>query len=166
MGQDGASEGDPKKLPALSKFTLGWQLGKPDLVVKMDEAYTVPAEGRDIYRSFVIPLNLTENKWLKAMEFRPGAPSVVHHSLFRYDTTGRAPRLMSAVKHQALLVWAVKMAEEHQPWRVGCRRHGAIFARRSCLSFAQRLRPSDGHALPFVWKSGKGSVHGWFVFYG
>ena len=91
--ETGASEGDPKKLPAMPKFTLGWQLGKPDLVVKMAEAYTVPAEGRDIYRSFVIPLNLPENKWLKAMEFRPGAPSVVHHSLFRYDTTGRARRL-------------------------------------------------------------------------
>ena len=86
-------EGDREKLPSLPKFTPGWQLGKPDLVVKMTEPYAVPAEGRDIYRSFVIPLNLRENKWVKAIEFKPGAPTVVHHALFRYDTTGYARRL-------------------------------------------------------------------------
>lgn len=89
----GMAEGDPDKLPALPKFTLGWKLGKPDLVVKMTEPYPVPAEGRDIYRSFVIPLNLKKNKWVKAVEFNPGAPTVVHHALFRYDTTGNARRL-------------------------------------------------------------------------
>ncbi len=91
--KNGMSEGDPKKLPSLPKFTSGWQLGKPDLVVKMTEPYSVSAEGRDIYRSFVIPLNLKENKWVKAVEFKPGAPSVVHHALFRYDTSGNARRL-------------------------------------------------------------------------
>jgi hypothetical protein len=89
----GAPEGDPAKLPALPKFTAGWQLGKPDLIVKMTESFPVPAEGRDIYRGFVVPLNLPKDKWLKAIEFRPGTRSVVHHSLFSYDTTGEARRL-------------------------------------------------------------------------
>ena len=89
----GAPEGDPEKLPALPKFTAGWQLGKPDLIVKMTEPFPVPAEGRDIYRSFVVPLNLPKDKWLKAIEFRPGTRSVVHHCLFSFDTTGEARRL-------------------------------------------------------------------------
>lgn len=89
----GMAEGDPAKLPTLPNYTAGWQLGKPDLVVKMTEPYFVSAEGRDIYRSFVVPLNLKENKWVKAVEFKPGAPSVVHHALFRYDTSGNARRL-------------------------------------------------------------------------
>lgn len=86
----GMKEGDPSKLPALPEFTDGWQLGEPDLVVSMKEGYTLYAEGPDIYRNFVIPLNLPEDKWIQAIEFRPGARSVVHHSLFYYDTSGEA----------------------------------------------------------------------------
>ena len=88
--EEGAREGNPRETPALPKFTEGWQLGKPDLIVKMNEAFSVPADGPDIYRNFALPLNLTEDKWIKAIEFRPGARSVVHHSLFFFDTTGAA----------------------------------------------------------------------------
>ncbi len=90
---EGMLEGDAAKLPPLPQFTSGWQLGKPDLVVKMNKPFAVPAEGRDIYRLFTLPLNLTEDKWIKAIEFRPSAPSVVHHSLFYYDNTGMAKQL-------------------------------------------------------------------------
>ncbi|HKE83355.1 MAG TPA: hypothetical protein VKB50_06360, partial [Vicinamibacterales bacterium] len=54
---DGAPEGDPKKLPALPRFTEGWQLGTPDLAVTMSEPFDVPATGPDVYRNFVVPLN-------------------------------------------------------------------------------------------------------------
>jgi hypothetical protein len=88
--ESGMPEGDPSNLPELPKFIDGWQLGKPDLVVSMAEGYTLYAEGPDIYRNFVIPLNLDEDKWIQAIEFRPGKRSVVHHSLFYYDTSGQA----------------------------------------------------------------------------
>lgn len=88
--ESGMAEGDSSKLPALPKFTEGWQLGEPDLVVSMKEGYTLYAEGPDIYRNFVVPLNLDEDKWIQAIEFRPGVRSVVHHSLFYYDTRGDA----------------------------------------------------------------------------
>ncbi len=93
---EGAVEGNPAKLPALPKFPEGWQLGKPDFVVKMSEVYTVPVEGQDIYRYFAIPLNLTEDKWVKAIEFRPSARSAVHHCLFFLDTTGKAVKMDEA----------------------------------------------------------------------
>jgi mono/diheme cytochrome c family protein len=86
----GAPEGDSADAPAPPEFNDGWRLGKPDLIVKMGEAFSVPADGPDIYRNFVLPLNLTEDKWIRAIEFRPGARSVVHHSLFFYDATGNA----------------------------------------------------------------------------
>src|SRR5881394_358028 len=57
----GAPEGDPKDLPPAPKFPDGWVLGEPDLVVKMPEKYTLKAEGRDVFRVFVIPLDLTED---------------------------------------------------------------------------------------------------------
>jgi mono/diheme cytochrome c family protein len=83
-------EGDPAKMPAAPAFTPGWQLGPPDLVVSMSEPFEVPAYGSDIYRNFVVPLNLTEDKWVRAVDFRPSARSVVHHSLFFLDGTGTA----------------------------------------------------------------------------
>jgi len=88
----GMPEGDAKKLPAMPKFIEGWQLGTPDLIVKMPAAYEVPASGRDIYRNFVLPLNLPNDVWIKAIDFRPQDRSVVHHSLFFLDTTGEARR--------------------------------------------------------------------------
>lgn len=86
----GMKEGDPSKLPALPRFTEGWQLGKPDLILTMPEPFEVAAEGRDIYWNFVLPLNLPEEKWVRAIEFRPKARAVVHHSLYYLDTTGDA----------------------------------------------------------------------------
>ena len=86
----GMPEGDPAKLPALPKFPEGWQLGKPDMVLTMTDAYELPASGADIYRNFTVPLNLPENKWVKAIEFRPSARKAVHHALFFLDNTGES----------------------------------------------------------------------------
>lgn len=91
--EGGMPGGDPAKLPDRPTFASDWPLGEPDLVVRMDRAFPVPAEGRDIYRNFVVPLNLPEDKWVRAVEFRPAAKSVVHHSLFFFDTTGAAREL-------------------------------------------------------------------------
>src|SRR2546423_7872281 len=82
-------EGDRAKLQKPPQYVEGWHLGKPDLVVTMDKAFEVPATGRDIYRNFVLPLNLTEDKWVTAIELRPTARSVVHHVLYFLDTSGR-----------------------------------------------------------------------------
>ncbi len=89
----GKPEGDPDKAPVPPSFPKGWQLGEPDLVVTMAKAYPVPADGRDIYRNFVLPLDLPEDKWVKAVELRPSARSVVHHSLFFLDSTGSARKM-------------------------------------------------------------------------
>lgn len=86
----GAPEGEAAKLPPLPDFPKGWQLGTPDFVAEMSEAYSVPAEGRDIYRNFVIPLNLDTDTWVNAIELKPGAPGAVHHVLYYLDTKGKA----------------------------------------------------------------------------
>jgi len=83
----GCAEGDAKDLPPLPKFPEGWALGEPDLVVTMPEAYTVPAEGKDILRAFVLPLGLTEDKYVRAVQFRPSNARLVHHALFFTDPT-------------------------------------------------------------------------------
>lgn len=86
----GMPQGDPAKQPALPAFPKDWPLGEPDLVVRMPEPFPVPASGRDVYRNFVLPLNLSEDVWVKAIDFRPSARKVVHHALFFVDDTGNA----------------------------------------------------------------------------
>lgn len=92
----GLPEGQAKDLPALPEFPSGWQLGEPDLVLEMPEAYEVRAEGRDIYRYFTLPADLPEDKWVTAVEVRPSARSVVHHILFFLDDKGKARELEAA----------------------------------------------------------------------
>jgi hypothetical protein len=86
----GAPEGDAKDRQAPPKFPDGWQLGTPDLVLKLAEPYTVPAEGTDVYRCFVIPIPIDSDKTISAVEFRPGNRKVVHHALLFLDSTGAA----------------------------------------------------------------------------
>jgi len=87
---EGTIEGRPADKPVAPKFTSDWHLGKPDLIVEMSEPYTVPAEGKDIYRCFVVPINNTEDKYVSAVEYRPGNRAVVHHALLFLDNTGQA----------------------------------------------------------------------------
>ena len=77
----GAPEGDPKLLPPQPKFTEGWDIGKPDVVLSMTKPYSVPASGTIAYQYFTIPTNFTEDQWIQAIEVRPGTRSVVHHVL-------------------------------------------------------------------------------------
>lgn len=85
----GAKEGDPKDLPVEPKFVAGWQLGKPDLVLKMAKPFTVPAGGGDVYRCFALPMNLAEDKTVAAVEFRAGNAKVTHHCLMYLDDAGQ-----------------------------------------------------------------------------
>lgn len=86
----GAPEGKAQDLPPMPKFPEGWQLGKPDLVVKMPEPFTVPASGPDVYRCFIIPLPVSEDKTVAAVEFRPGNKRLIHHAGFHLDNKGQA----------------------------------------------------------------------------
>ena len=76
--------------PEPPKFASGWRLGEPDLVVEMPAGYHVPADGPDIYRNLAVPLGLTEDKWVAAIDMRPSARAVVHHVLYFADPKGKA----------------------------------------------------------------------------
>ncbi len=86
----GAPKGDDKDLPPAPKFTEGWTIGTPDVVVQMQEEFTVPADGTVPYLYFSMPTGFTEDKWVQAMEIRPGNRSVVHHVIaYAQDATSK-----------------------------------------------------------------------------
>ncbi len=75
----GAPEGDKSRLPEMPQFAEGWMMPEPDQVVTMTQPFTVKAEGTVDYQNFVVDPGWTEDKWVAAMEPRPGNPAVVHH---------------------------------------------------------------------------------------
>ena len=87
---DGAPEGKAADAPPSPKFEDGWQAGPPDAVFEPSESYTLAAEGDDIYRCFVVKSNFAEDRWVSAMEVRPGNRLVVHHVIVYLDTNGQA----------------------------------------------------------------------------
>jgi len=89
----GAPEGDKADAPPAPKYTDGWKLGTPDLVVKMVKPFHVPAEGRDIFAYSVVPLNIPDGKYVVGFEYRPGNRRVVHHMIAFLDNTGAAQKL-------------------------------------------------------------------------
>jgi tetratricopeptide (TPR) repeat protein len=78
--EQGTAEGNPADLPAKPQFTEGWQLGKPDVIVKAAKPYLLPASGSDNYWNFVFRAPVDRTRWLKAMEIRPGDKRLVHHA--------------------------------------------------------------------------------------
>jgi tetratricopeptide (TPR) repeat protein/mono/diheme cytochrome c family protein len=85
-------EGDLKEAPKPPAFPKEWQLGTPDLILKATSAMEVPASGIDLFRNFILPVPITETKYIRAMEIRPGAPQVVHHANVLIDRTASLRR--------------------------------------------------------------------------
>jgi hypothetical protein len=85
----GAPEGEPSEAPVPRRFAEGWNIGKPDLVVRIPEPFKVPAEGAVDYKNFYIKTDLPEDKWVTAIEIRPSQPKVVHHALAYLEEPGR-----------------------------------------------------------------------------
>ena len=79
---DGKPEGDVADRLTPPEFPGGWRLGTPDLVLRMDEAFELEADGQDVHQHFVLPTRLKENRLVAAIEFRPG------------NSTRRPPRLL------------------------------------------------------------------------
>ncbi|HWF11823.1 MAG TPA: hypothetical protein VG297_25320 [Bryobacteraceae bacterium] len=84
---NGAPEGNPGALPPKPTFTDDWKLGKPDLVVQLREPFEIPADGADVYECFIVPMNLSRNRFIRAVEFRPSNRRVVHHALLFADSS-------------------------------------------------------------------------------
>ena len=92
--EKGAPKGDESDLAPAPEFgKQKWALGEPDAILKVKEAFHVPADGDDIYRFFVIPSNFKKDRSVIGIDFQPGDPSVVHHAMVFMDYSGRARKI-------------------------------------------------------------------------
>jgi mono/diheme cytochrome c family protein len=77
--QNGAPEGDPADLTVKPSFPDDeWLLGEPDLVVEL-ERVSVPGGNQDLFPKLIGRVMLPEDRWIKAVEIRPGNRKVLHH---------------------------------------------------------------------------------------
>jgi len=124
--ESGAKPGDLTKLPPRPQYPSAWTSGTPDLVVGMPEEFSVPASGTVEYQYFQVPTNLTEDKWVQAIEILPGAREVVHHVLVyarvpvptaptSATAAPPAPRQAGAAPVQQLLIRNPEHAIHDQP---------------------------------------------------
>lgn len=88
----GTPEGNAADLPSKPRFSEGWQLGQPDVVVRATKPFSLPASGSDTYWNFVFRTPVDRTRWLKGIEIRPGDKRLVHHANVLVDRQQNARR--------------------------------------------------------------------------
>ena len=135
--KQGMPRGDERRMPKLPEFPAdGWQLGTPDLVLEMPAGFDVRATGPDMFRNFVIPTRLTEDKWVRAIEFRPAARKVVHHAIFAAVPGGSLAAIDGTDGRPASAGWA-RSASPAAASRRGLA-DGRLARRRTCFRRVSR----------------------------
>ena len=66
----------PRVFSALSE----WTYGEPDLIVRMEKGFKIPAEGPDFIPEEVVDPKLTEDRYVKWVQIIPDATRAVHHA--------------------------------------------------------------------------------------
>jgi hypothetical protein len=77
----GAPQGNPADMPAPRKFApdTEWFIGEPDLKVTTPNDFAMYANGPDWWIDQFADVEITEDRWIKAMEIKPSNPKIVHH---------------------------------------------------------------------------------------
>lgn len=89
---DGLAEGDRSDLPQPPRFSSGWQLGQPDIVLKATAPFEIPASGSDVYWNFIFRDPVKASRFVKAIEIHPGDKRLVHHANLLVDRVQAARR--------------------------------------------------------------------------
>jgi tetratricopeptide (TPR) repeat protein len=86
--QAGEPEGPASDTPPAPRFTQGWQLGQPDVVLEAQGSFDLPAGGQDVYWNFIFNPDIKQTRYVKAIEIRPGERRLVHHANLIVDRSG------------------------------------------------------------------------------
>lgn len=101
-------EGDKADAPIARVFDPGWQIGKPDAIIKPEKPIKVKAEGTMPYQNVVVESKLDDDKWIRGWEVRPSARQVVHHVLvFVTSPRGAKNPLENFAQNDGLTYWAI-----------------------------------------------------------
>lgn len=115
----GAPLGDRKDMPAPRQWANAdeWkaapELGPPDIIVKSED-WTMPAHHQDVWWRPSTDIGLTEPRWVRAVEMRPGSLAgrkITHHAvayLAQDDPDSVLPGSTAELRGRAMLMeWAI-----------------------------------------------------------
>src|SRR6185436_2259263 len=71
--EGGAPKGDDNDLPKPANGPDDWVLGRPDLSLETRKEANISSGAAQEYRCVVLPTNLKSDRWLTAIDFRPGS---------------------------------------------------------------------------------------------
>lgn len=114
---NGSPRGNPDDLPELPHFPDGWQLGEPDFVIELPEI-DVPATGPDYFPDLQVTVDIPEDRWVRAVEVRPGNRAVNHHVVL-FAAGGGGAGMMNGGFFDVLAVWAVGTPPTQYPEGMG-----------------------------------------------
>ena len=57
-----------------------WAFGEPDYIINVPE-YAIPATGVLDYKTLMVPIDISTDRWVKASQYLPGDRTVLHHTL-------------------------------------------------------------------------------------
>jgi len=77
----GAPEGNLRDAPPPRQWAEGWNIPRPDAVVRMPKPVAIPAQGDVEYTYEIVPTGFTEDKWVQMSEIRPSSRPSVHHGV-------------------------------------------------------------------------------------
>lgn len=89
----GGLQGNIEEEYTMPFFPEGSAIGQPDLVIQMNDPYTIYGDNEDNYRCFILETNNTNSIDLAALEFIPGNLEAVHHALIVAVPAGTADAL-------------------------------------------------------------------------
>ena len=68
-----------------------WRFGEPDLILSVDKTFEFSADGGEVFWNFVLPVDVPQTRYVKAVELKPES-AAVHHMVGMVDRTGAARR--------------------------------------------------------------------------
>lgn len=103
--ENGAIAGDVNDAPRLRSWSQDGNLASPDAIFTMPRAFAVPAKGELEYQRFTIATGFDGDRWVQAVEVRPGARRAIHHVVVYIREAGET-WTKGAVKSDLLTVYA------------------------------------------------------------
>ncbi len=135
----GAPAGREAEAPPPIAFPeAGWAIGEPDLVLSFDEPYVVADEVEDQYVNFTVdvPEDLhAEDRWMQALEFKPGS-AVVHHIIGYAYAPGTG-----AIGADRGMVGGIAPGNDPESWPEG---YGMMLRKGSKFTFAMHYHKEKG----------------------
>ena len=82
-----------------------WKLGAPDLPLTLPAEFTLAADKMEDWQEFTLPTGTTEARWVRAVDLRPGTPSIVRSATIVVKNAAAPSGGSTAVPEHVLALW-------------------------------------------------------------